>query len=60
MQDVTPMKSLNPYSIGICSRSMKDRLQVAEKPKSLNPYSNGIYSWRHFTIMSTNKYFNKS
>ena len=36
---------INPYSNGICSRSIKQLKEALKDLESLNPYSNGIYSW---------------
>ena len=33
---------LNPYSNGICSRSIKQLKEALKDLESLNPYSNGI------------------
>ena len=34
---------LNPYSNGICSRSIKQLKEALKDLESLNPYSNGTY-----------------
>ena len=47
---------LNPYSNGICSRSIKQLKEALKDLESLNPYSNGICSRRERWLLISSAY----
>ena len=52
---------LNPYSNGICSRSIKQLKEALKDLESLNPYSNGKrdgYLYHRLIERCLNPYFN--
>ena len=49
---------LNPYSNGICSRSIKQLKEALKDLESLNPYSNGSYLYHRLIERCLNPYFN--
>ena len=45
---------LNPYSNGICSRSIKQLKEALKDLESLNPYSNGILILMEYALGARN------